>query len=720
MGSEQARSDDRARGVGAAGALQPEAPQRGAGDGHADTREAAATDPAARRRERWSWLRPPVIEGSRRGLEWASVAFVAGLLLNVDRIPIWTPIAALVFIAWRLLAASRSFKLPGTALRSVMALALVAGVLVRFHTLNGLSAGTALLVLMGAVKLLETRTQRDQFIVVGAAVFLLLAACLDRQNIARAPLYLLHAWLCCAALAVIGYTPGRSPAATRVAFDNRAAMVLAARSLVFAVPLAILLFVFFPRLPGAFWAIPRSDQARTGLSEQMSPGSISELTTSYDVAFRARFDGPIPPPQERYWRGPVLHEFDGYTWTRTQRTLARMEPLRYLGPEYRYRISLEPSAQRWWFSLDTVTGSPGPRAYFTYDYQLISQDPVTETTTYSLVSHTSTRATVELSAQSRRYDTELPRDRNPRSRELAQQMRARQPSDGAYVSAVLNFFRTGGFQYTLTPPKLDLDSVDDFILNTRLGFCGHYASAFVSMMRAAGVPARVVTGYLGGEWNPIGRYFIVRQSDAHSWAEVWLEGQGWTRIDPTAVVEPERLRRGILDLLPNSVSAPARFVRSQPWLGSLLQRWDALNNWWDGRVVKFNYDDQLRLLERLGFPSPGAQELGWAFGAGLVGWLLWIAWQVGSAGSRARPDRLAHAYTSLCKKLGHVGLERQPHQGPLAFAELVLQRRPDLGAAHSLLCAYGELRYGRPDPTAEFRIREFERAVRRFSAAARA
>jgi hypothetical protein len=297
-------------------------------------------------------------------------------------------------------------------------------------------------------------------------------------------------------------------------------------------------------------------------------------------------------------------------------------------------------------------------------------------------------------------------------------MRAREPTDGAYVAAVLSYFRTGGFQYSLTPPKLDLNSVDDFLFNTQRGFCGHYASAFVSLMRAAGVPARIVTGYLGGEWNPIGRYFIVRQSDAHSWAEVWLEGRGWTRIDPTAVVEPERLDRGILDLLPDSVSAPARFVRSQPWLGSLLQRWDALNNWWDGRVVKFNYDDQLRLLTRLGLSAPGAQELGWAFGAGLVSWLLWIAWQVGRSGPQIRPDRLARAYTHLCKKLDGIGVARQPHQGPLAFAAELARLRPDLRPAHSLLLRYGELRYGRPVADAAAQAKEFERAVRRLRVAA--
>jgi hypothetical protein len=299
-------------------------------------------------------------------------------------------------------------------------------------------------------------------------------------------------------------------------------------------------------------------------------------------------------------------------------------------------------------------------------------------------------------------------------------MRNSEGSDGAYVSAVLNYFRTGGFEYTLAPPRLGFNSVDDFIFNTRLGFCGHYASAFVSMMRAAGIPARVVTGYLGGEWNPIGRYFIVRQSDAHSWAEVWLEGRGWTRIDPTAVVEPERLNRGILDLLPNAVSAPARFVWRQPWLGSLLQRWDAINTWWNDRVVKFSYDDQLRLLERLGFTSPGAQELGWAFGAGLVGWLLWIAWHVGRSGTRVRPDRLARSYMALCRKLDRAGLTRQTHQGPIAFAGDLLQQRPDLEPVHSLLQRYSELRYGRPDPDAAAKVRDFERAVNRLTVSARA
>ena len=664
----------------------------------------------------------PGVEGSRRGLEWVTVAFVGGSLLNIDRVPSWAPLAALLFVIWRLVAASRSLPLPGTVIRGLLALILVAGIVVRFHTLNGLSAGTALLLLMGAVKIVETRTQRDQFIVVGAAVFLLLAACLDRQSLTRAPLYLLQAWLCCAALAVVAHVPGNSPSATRVPFDNRAALLLAARSLLLALPLAALLFVFFPRLPGAFWAIPRPEEALTGLGDTMSPGSISRLTSSYEVAFRAHFDGPPPPPQERYWRGPVLHEFDGATWRRTAGIFVPLQPLEYLGPQYHYRISLEPSSQRWWFSLDTPMGSPSPRVFFTADYQLVSSEPVTEATSYTLVSHTSTRSTGELSKVARKYDTRLPEDRNPRSRELALGLRSAARSDSDYVEAVLDFFRKGGFQYTLTPPRLGYDSIDDFLFNTRLGFCGHYASAFVALMRAGGVPARVVTGYLGGEWNPIGSYFVVRQSDAHSWAEVWLESRGWTRVDPTGVVAPERLRRGILDILPNAVSAQARFVWSQPWLAGLLQRWDAVNTWWNDRVVKFNYEDQLRLLRRFGIDSPDAEKLGWAFGAALVSWLLWIAWHVGRDEARRRPDNLARAYTALCKKLSRAGVNRQSHQGPLAFAAAISQHRPDLaGVVGSLLLRYAQLRFGRPEqPEYLQRVRDFQREVRRLTVRARA
>ncbi len=650
-------------------------------------------------------------------------------MLNCDRLPLWVPVVTLVLVAWRLCVAwrpMRFMRLPGAVARSLIAAILVGGVLMRFRTLNGLSAGTALLILMGACKLLETRARRDELIVIGSAVFLLLAACLDRQALVRAPLYLLHVWLCCAAIAVVSYAPrpaqANVPGSVGRGFDDRSAVLLAGRTLLLATPLALMLFLFFPRIPGAFWAIPRGGEATTGLSDTMSPGSITELTSSYDIAFRATFLGATPPPQERYWRGPVMHDFDGFTWRRTYGTFYRRRPVEFLGTQYRYRIALEPSSQRWWFALDTPQDKPDSKVFFTDDYELIGAEPVTETTSYTAVSYTSVRSTQELRPATRRSDTRQPSNRNPRAQAFARELRARAGTDSQFVRAVLDFLSTGGFEYSLTPPALGADAVDDFLFTTRRGFCGHFASAFVALMRAGGVPAHIVTGYLGGEWNPIGGYFAVRQSDAHAWAEVWLEGRGWIRVDPTAVVEPERLNRGILDLLPNAVSGSERMLHGSPWLTSILQRWDAANTWWSAHVVKFDFQSQLNLLQRLGIASPDERLVGWMFGAGLLAWLAWIAWQFSRSVPTARPDRLARAYSRLCSKLGRAGLSRAPHQGPLSYADAVGSQRPDLAAGvRSLLEQYASLRFGKaarePDPE---EISAFERGVARLRIAQQA
>jgi transglutaminase-like putative cysteine protease len=482
------------------------------------------------------------------------------------------------------------------------------------------------------------------------------------------------------------------------------------------VPLALLLFVFFPRLSGAFWAIPRSDVALSGLSDTMTPGSIGKLATSYDAAFRVQFSGAAPPSPERYWRGPVLHEFDGQSWRRMPAELSAKPAREYLGRPYRYRVQLEASHQRWWFALDTPTQAPDARVLLTYDDMLLGAEPLREPASFDEVSYTHTRTTQPLEGAARRRDTALPRSGNPRTHELAQKMRERVGSDAALVEAVLDYLRTGGFIYSLEPERLGADAIDDFLFRTRVGFCGHYASAFVVLMRAAGVPARVVTGYLGGEWIPYGGYFLVRQSDAHAWAEVWLEGRGWTRVDPTAVVAPDRLLRGILDLMPQELSAGARLLHASPWLNELVQRWDAANAWWTNHVVKFDYEAQLGLLEKLGIRSPDARALGWAFMLALCLWLAVIAWQVGRSFRPARPDPLARAYARLCRKLARIA-SRAPHEGPLAFGAALVAKRPELRASVlPLLERYAELRYGPPVPASRAQdVRAFREAVARLS-----
>ncbi|MGB6451021.1 MAG: DUF3488 and transglutaminase-like domain-containing protein, partial [Steroidobacteraceae bacterium] len=558
--------------------------------------------------------------GELRALSWTAAALFGGVLLQVDRIPLWATVTACLCIAWSIAACDRRARLPGRSIKGALALALIAAVVAMFRTLNGLQAGSTLLAAMGSVKLLEARTRRDRYIVIGAALFLLLAACLSRQSLACAPLYAAEAWLCCSAMAVAAHPES--------SLGNRAAARLAARSLLIALPLAVLAFLFFPRLSGSLWALPDRGAAVTGLGDTLAPGSISALSESSDPAFRVWFDGPPPPPAERYWRGTVLHDFDGHTWSRPPpwwfgATTASVPASRL----YRYRITLEPTPGHWWLALDTVLAQPAGAVHLTSDRVLVGEQPVTEPITYTAVSDTRARDPDAPTARVRMRDLRLAADRNPRSLALGRRLRLEAGSDAAFVRSALELFRTGGFRYTLTPPPLGADSVDDFLFGARRGFCGHFASAFVTLMRAGGVPARVVTGYLGGEWNPIGGYLLVRESDAHAWAEVWLQGRGWTRIDPTAVVAPERLTRGIDEFLPGAVSAPERLLLDVRWIAAVREGWDAANAWWTNEVIGFDLKSQLALLRRLGVAVPRPAQLGWALTACLIGWLAVTGWQ---------------------------------------------------------------------------------------------
>jgi transglutaminase-like putative cysteine protease len=641
-----------------------------------------------------------------RVLAWVCAAFAGGVLLNIDRMPAWAGITALALAAWRLWTARTRAWLPPAWLRALLALTVTGIVLARFHTLNGLAAGTTLLMLMAALKLLELQRARDQLVLVGVGLFLLLAACLDRQALERTPLYALQTWLCCAALAAV---------ATPVLAAGETAR-LALRALLVAVPLALALFVFFPRLPGSFWAIPRGEEARSGLSDSMSPGSITKLVANYDPAFRVKFAGEPPAAPQRYWRGPVLHDFDGRTWRRRDWAEHPRQKVQYLGDPLRYQVSLEPTQQRYWFALDLPARSPSARVTLTYDYQLIASDPVSDLVSYEAVSYLHTRGSDELSVTARREDTALPGDANPRARQLALSLRAGVASDADFVQSTLAYLAKGGFVYSLEPQPLGQDTVDELLFVTREGFCGHYASAFVDLMRAAGVPARVVTGYLGGEWNVVGGYLVVRQSDAHAWAEVWLPGRGWTRVDPTAMVAPERLNRGVFDLLPQAFGAGERFMHGAPWLQRLLQRWDAANSWWSANVVKFEYSSQLGLLARLGIRTPDARYLGWAFMAALLGWLAVVSWHMGRAARAPAGDALARAYLRLCRKLARAGAARLTHQGPLDFAHSIARAHPQLQPqVQGLLERYAQLRYGVPTATRAREVAEFSRTVARLS-----
>jgi transglutaminase-like putative cysteine protease len=622
----------------------------------------------------------------------AALVFAGSVLLMLGKAPLWCIALALAAATWRLLIAGGRIAAPKsrTGMRfafGAITAALVIAVALSFQTLNGLAAGSALLVVMGALKLLESRARRDDAIVVGAALFLLLAAALASQSLAKVPLYLLAIWGACAAIAVIGDRSG--------ALSAKAAFRLSARALAMSIPLAAACFIFFPRFAGQFWAFERGSVGTTGLSDEMSPGNIGELASEYTPAFRVRFDGPPPPQAALYWRGPVLNSFDGFTWRRSRTKNYTAVGLEMLGAPVRYRVTLDPTDQRWIFALDTVAQSPRRDFYLAHDRQLSALAPVTATLSYDAVSYLRTRSQGSLSILGRRYETELPPERNPRARELALQLRSQSTDDAQFARAVLDWFRDNGLEYTLEPGATSIDSVDTTLFDTKRGFCGHFASAYATMMRAAGVPARVVTGYLGGEWNPVGGYMIVRQSDAHAWTEVWLEARGWTRIDPTTVVAPERLQRGLFDLLPDSLPAGSSFLHSNALAFRLQHLWDGANQWWQEHVVEFNTRSQFDLLRDLGIDSPDWQHLGWAFAGAITLWIAWISLALRRGVARARPDRVARAWLKATRKLERVAPPREPAEGPMHYARRVGKLRPDLEpTVVALATLYARLRFG--------------------------
>ncbi len=636
-------------------------------------------------------------------------SFASGVLLHIDRAPPWCLGVALAALIWHWLYSRGRLRPAATALRVIVTLALLAGIAATFRTFNGLSAGTAFLLVMGAAKLLETRTQRDVAVVATVSLVLVLAACLDRQSLLRLPLYLASGWTALATIAAIG--------GARTSTSAVRAFGAAGGALLLALPLAALCFVLVPRMQGALWSMPASERGQTGLADEMSPGSISELSVSEDIAFRARFEGAAPPVAQRYWRGPVLHDFDGYTWRRQAGTGAtQQQPVPTSAP-LRYHVLLEPTGRVYLFGIDSIASIQGRRNFRTFDGQILAALPVTETLAYDGVSYLQTRFDGALSTTGRRLDTQLPSGRNLRSIALARELRARATSDRQYSMMVLDYFRAAGFEYTLTPPLLDQDSVDDLIFNTRRGFCGHFASAYATLMRAAGVPARVVTGYLGGAWNPIGGYYAVRQSQAHAWTEIWIDGEGWVRVDPTAVVAPERVQQGGSELLARSGSALNSLFGDAGWLRDLRDSWDAANNWWQERIVKFNRSAQLDLLRRLGLEHIDYLGMALLLAGGAVLWGLML-WAVSMRGPRGTtPDALGRTWNRFLALLASRGIGIAAHEGPRAIAARAVARLPAAAAdIGSFASRYEQLRFGTAEQS-ESAIRAMRAQLRRIARA---
>ncbi|MFN7088093.1 MAG: DUF3488 and DUF4129 domain-containing transglutaminase family protein [Burkholderiales bacterium] len=644
-----------------------------------------------------------------RNLLWVMAAFVLVALPHAARLPWWLTGLAATLLSWRAHLGHRRLPPPRKWLVSLLVAGILAAVYLHYHTLFGRDAGVALLIVMMALKTLESRSTRDCIILIFICYFIVVTNFFYSQTIPTAIYMLACVWIITAAMISLQYTPTAPPPLRQ---PLRSAAALLAQS----VPLMLVLFLFFPRIQGPLWGLPQDAHAGvSGLSDTMSPGSLSSLGLSDAVAFRVVFSSPPPSPKQLYWRGPVLWDFDGRTWSAPRPAYGepRVQPRT---PPIEYEVTLEPHNRRWLFALE-LPAQPPPRARVTADFQLLADTPVIGRLRYAMTSHPDSGYGSAESGATLQRALRLPAGFNPRTLHLAQALRAQYADDRAVVDAALAIFRDQDFSYTLNPPLLGRDSVDEFLFDTRRGFCEHYTSAFAVLMRAAGIPARIVTGYQGGQINPLGDYMIVRQADAHAWTEVWLGGSGWVRVDPTAAVSPLRVEAGIAAAVPESDALPLMVRGGHEWLRRLRLNWDSLANGWNQWVLGYNPERQRRLLAHAGIDDASWRTLAAILVAasGLVTLAL-----LGSLLRRLKAmprDPAALAYGKFCARLGRCGLPRAAAEGPLAYAARLARLRPELAPAVAVITRlYVALRYGTANAADAAALDELRRRVGKFRA----
>ncbi|HZP66917.1 MAG TPA: DUF3488 and transglutaminase-like domain-containing protein [Rudaea sp.] len=634
------------------------------------------------------------------GLVAASV--LAAVLPHLRRLPLAISALILAVLAARWMQHHRGGARVPAWLKLPLVLLFPFLVILHYGNIFGREPGAALACAMLVLKLVETDKRRDARASICFSSFVLMSALLFDSSLGFA--LLLFAALA-VLLAALRELEPRAAGATqhwrqKLAGDLRTG----AGALTAAVPLALCVFLFFPRLGSPLWGAPTDASARTGLGDSMAPGNIQELLVDDSPAFRVSFDGAIPPHAELYWRGPVLWHFDGREWTRPEYFASQRNAglLQTSGGVVSYEVTLEPTDRHWLLGLDVPLAAPEGDVRGA-DMSLVSRDAVDHLLRYRVTSATHYRLEPTLDPEHRRMALQLPDGFDPDARALAERWRSEFASDDLIVKAALDLFHND-FVYSLNAPPLARDSIDDFLNNTKKGFCEHFSSAFTFLMRAAHIPARVVTGYQGGYFSDVGNYYVVRQSDAHAWSEVWLEGRGWVRIDPTAAVSPQRVELGARAAAGES----ARWYQAD-WLLAVRNRFDLVNRAWNDLVVQFNSLRQQNLLAPFGIDKAEYTELMAVLVASsslLLGLFAW--WTLRNP--RRDGDPLDTAYVRLCAKLARAGAARAPAEGPLAFSQRVAGAVSGGAAAVDLLLRYIDLRYAHPAPPVAA-VRAFVRAV---------
>ena len=623
------------------------------------------------------------------------------------RLPWWALGGCAVSWGYLLTGVHRGWDAPGRLVRWTAFVAGMAAVLISAGLRFDGGDFIGLLAVMAGIKPLEVQSRRDSMVTVFLAYFLVITSLFVFENLTMTLYLFVSVWVTTGVLIHVNDPKGE--------FGQQ--LWLAAKMILVALPLTVMLFLLFPRLSGSFLGAPWSRDSRSGFSSSMRMGDVSRLVLDGAPAFAVSFDSPVPDVQKRYWRGIVFERFDGVAW------YPAINPPRRRGgidgtERVRYSVILQPHGHRYLFALDLPLTADLAVATILDDHTVVARRGIHQRFHYEASSLLDFRNGAEDTPDA--VYLELPANRNPRTMALANRWVQSDAGPDAIVAAGLSYFRDNDFRYTLRPDRLGVDAVDDFLFNARKGFCEHFASAFAVLMRAAGVPTRLVGGYQGGEWNELGEFLVVRQSDAHVWCEVWLAGQGWVRVDPTFEVAPDRIDSGIDgsllgEGLPGFLGRHADDLLSR-WIVNLRQTWQAVNIRWDLWFMGFSADDQWALFHRL-VASVNSRS-GWLLRLFLPALIIWVVILLArirhKIGCRPHPDQALTIYNRFLSKMARTDLPKAPYQGPSDYAHAVSHRHPTLRRdILAITDRYIALRYG-PTSTHEA-LKHFRLQVRRFN-----
>ncbi|RZA32934.1 MAG: DUF3488 domain-containing protein [Lysobacteraceae bacterium] len=609
-------------------------------------------------------------DASRR---WTLLAAGLSLVPLLWQLPL--PLALGTAVCAALVSAMSWRKPMPLPLRLLLAMLVLVAVFSQTGTRLGRDTGCALLAAMIALKPAETFTLRDARSLVGFALFAPFAAFLLDQGPLTMILSLAAVF---AALVAMQRLADLESQCLQETVRPLAKLMAVTRLVAIGLPLVLAMFWLFPRLSSPLWGMPERAQGRAGLSGEMSPGQWLDLMADDTPAMRVKFFGATPASRDRYWRGPVLWDFDGRSWT--QPAFAPSEevtPVERRPEVWDYQIEFEPTDRRQLVALDLPRIAPsGTR--LSLDYGLMSQQPLSSLTRWRLQSSPPASFQSQLHPGLRQRALALPAGFNPRTAALGSQWRREAGEDDAAIVRRAMDWIGREFGYTLETPLPGRDGVDEFLFDEKKGFCQHFSSSFVVLMRSAGIPARVVTGFAGGVRNPLGDYWVVRNLDAHAWAEVWLPGRGWVRVDPTAAVAPERIYDTIEDRLGADAGAFEQFATLGTDLGNVG---DWMRRGWNDLVLGFNAERQQRLLRPFGIQHLEGARLGALFSVFALLAMGWMGWLL-ARGERER-DPLLRAWRRLGSRYAPLGLQRDPHEPALAWSRRVAAARP--GSAAMLL-----------------------------------